>query len=86
MSSLRDAEEAGEDYDLSDYDEECHDLVNLRKPVNHLEDYDDMIQQLSLTTQKEVTLSRAMFKQLIQDDWSWKQAFIATSAMYARGK
>lgn len=63
-------------------DEDVSHDIRVTRPASYLEHYDDAISMLEWTTQSEVELDRMQFKQYVRDEWSWKQAFTATSAMY----
>ena len=70
----------GEDVEISDVLDDVD--FNMVKPVNYLHHYDDMIGQLDMTSQTKLSLSSAVYKQLVQDDWSWKSNFNFTKSLY----
>jgi len=63
-------------------DEDVEHNIRVVRPTSYLNDYDEAIAMLEWTTQSEVELDRHQFKQYVRDEWAWKQAFTATSAMY----
>jgi hypothetical protein len=79
-AKLFNAQEDGEDYDLHDLMKDVK--LHLDKPVEYLEQYDDFIEQLTMTAQDEFELSRTMFKQLVQDDWEWTRNFKMSNSKY----
>ena len=54
-----------------------------QKPKHYLEDYDHVIQMLTLTTQKSIQLDPKTFAQLVLNDWEWSQSFYGLTASYA---
>lgn len=74
------AQDDGEDYTLDDLLDDVD--LRLDKPLEFLQQYDDFIEQLEWTEQKTFELSRVMFKQLVQDDWSWTHRFKQSNSKY----
>jgi len=56
--------------------------IEVVRPISYLESYDEAIAMLEWTVDKEVELDRSQFKQYVQDEWVWKQAFVRTAGMY----
>ena len=56
--------------------------VYLDRPKSYLDSYDSAICQLEWTTDTEIELDQNEFKQLVQDEWNWKQGFTAMAATY----
>ena len=71
------------DWELDDLTNDVE--MDLDKPRQFLEHYDDMIGQLGMTSQKKFTLSRAMYKQLVQDEWEWSRNWKMSNSMYVGG-
>ena len=63
-------------------EEDVEHTIRVTRPTSYLDSYDEAIAMLEWTTQSEVELDRLEFKQYVLDEWAWKQAFTATSAMY----
>lgn len=65
--------EAGNPVDLS---------FNLPKPRSYADEYEDAIQMLEWEQNETVELDQTQFKNLVQDEWHWKDAFASTTSMY----
>ena len=59
--------------------------VHVVVPVNFLEEYDNAISMLEMTTQETIQLDAEQFKAYIKDDWSWKKEFNAVNSAYLGG-
>lgn len=57
--------------------------VSLTRPECHLDEYNTALEMLEWSTEDEVELTQQEFKQFVQDEWSWKEAFAQTTQMYA---
>jgi hypothetical protein len=55
---------------------------NLPIPENHVADFDTAIEMLQWDKGKTVKLSMREFKQYVENEWGWQQAFIANTASY----
>ena len=66
---------AGQELDVS------HTLQTVR-PVSFEKTYDEVIAMLEWTTDKEVELDRNEFTMYVQDQWGWKDSFLATTRIY----
>jgi len=62
--------------------EDVDHMVDIVRPFSYLESYDEAIAMLEWTIDQEVELDRQQFKQYVQDEWVWKQAFVRTAGMY----
>lgn len=58
-------------------------FVNLPRPTDHTRDYDRAIQMLDLEVESVVTLSNEDFANLVQDDWDWRNQFLASNSAYS---
>ena len=56
--------------------------INLEPPTNHVDDYDRAIEMCDWSVDDEIALTELEFRQLVQDDWSWKQQFTASNKLY----
>lgn len=63
-------------------EEDVDHSIKVVRPTDYTDSYDEAIAMLEWTTEKEVEIDRQQFKQYVQDEWVWKQAFAATSALY----
>ena len=51
-------------------------------PVNYADNYTRAIRMLELSVEDTIDVEEHIFNQLVLDEWGWKQAFVAQSAMY----
>lgn len=51
-------------------------------PDDHTGDYDDVIAMMQWSLDNTIELTQAQFKQYIQDDWGWKDAWTTSNATY----
>lgn len=65
--------EAGKDVNLA---------FNLPKPKSYADEYEDAIQMLTWEQKDSVELDQTQFKNLVQDEWHWKDGFAATTQFY----
>lgn len=56
--------------------------IDVVRPMNFTKEYDEAIALLEWSTDAEVELSRAQFVQYVQDQWTWKMAFAASTQSY----
>jgi hypothetical protein len=56
--------------------------VQLVEPQDHTKDYDRVIKMLEMCTEEKVFISDSEFAQYVQDDWGWKQQFVASTSNY----
>ena len=57
--------------------------VNIVRPTDFTEFYDNAITMLEWTVDEFIELDMNEFNQYIQDEWSWKQNFNLTNSLYA---
>jgi hypothetical protein len=60
-------------------------LSSLQKPQSHVKDYDRVIGMLEMSVEEELEITAQEFSQYVQDEWSWREAFAASTANY-KGK
>ena len=53
-----------------------------QKPSSYEKDYERAIRMLELSVEDTIELEEDIFNQLVLDEWSWKNSFTATSALY----
>ena len=58
-----------------------HTLKTVR-PASYESSYDEAIAMLEWTTDKEVELDQHEFKQYVQNEWTWKNAFATSTLSY----
>lgn len=51
-------------------------------PVNYADNYTRAIRMLELSVEDVIDVEEHVFNQLVLDEWGWKQAFVAQSALY----
>lgn len=51
-------------------------------PVNYADNYTRAIRMLELSVEETIDVEEQVFNQLVLDEWGWKQAFVAQSALY----
>lgn len=61
-------------------DEYLH--IDLQRPESHEKDYDTALEMLEWHENDTIEVSQSEFKQFIQDEWSWKRQFAATTQTY----
>jgi len=54
-----------------------------QRPVGYLPQYDRALGMLELTTDTKVALSAWDYARFVEDDWDWKDQFVATSQAYS---
>lgn len=54
-----------------------------KRPENHVEEYDEIIERLEFSLDEEINLTHQDFNQYVRDKWGWKGEFIATSNLYS---
>lgn len=69
---------AGKDVDANHISGLLHD-----KPNDHTRDYDRVIGMLEMHTEDVVTLDARDFGRYVQDDWEWKDQWLASNASYS---
>ena len=57
--------------------------VYLPRPDDHTDEYDRAIEMLKMETSDIVEITADDFAHFVQDDWDWKDRFLATSSVYA---
>jgi hypothetical protein len=52
------------------------------RPVSYEDSYNRAIRMMELSVDSIIELEEQVFNQLVLDEWSWKNMFVATGAMY----
>jgi hypothetical protein len=58
--------------------------ISMPEPEDHTADYDLALGMLEMEVDENVVLAEAEYRQLVNDDWGWKNQFTATNAMYTQ--
>lgn len=53
-----------------------------QRPASYEDAYERAIRMLELSVDETIELEEHIFNQLVLDEWSWKQNFVASSALY----
>ena len=53
-----------------------------QRPSSYEKDYDRAIRMLELSVEDTIELEEDIFNQLVLDEWTWKNSFTASSALY----
>ena len=61
-----------------------HSVWPLAHPVNHLEDYDRVINMLEFSVADKVSLSSDDFDAYVRNNWTWKEQFVNSNLFYVR--
>lgn len=56
----------------------------LRVPEDYTSAYDSCIEMLRWSQEETITLAADEFRQFVQDQWDWKDGFIAGNAAYSQ--
>lgn len=55
---------------------------NEPRPEDHTNDYDVVLDMLSMSVADTITLSQREFAQYVRDEWGWKQEFLMSASNY----
>lgn len=61
-------------------------LLQHREPDSHENDYDAAITMLEMSVDETLTVPANLFRQLVMDEWDWKQDFEVTTSAYLLGE
>ena len=53
-----------------------------QKPVSYEQNYNRAIRMLELSVDETIEVEEDVFNQLVLDEWSWKNAFVASASLY----
>ncbi len=53
-----------------------------QRPTSYEKDYDRAIRMLELSVEDTIELEEDIFNQLVLDEWTWKNAFVASASLY----
>lgn len=66
---------------LANGDVLVHRYINA-PPEDHTSDYDDVIAMMGWAKDDVIELTQGQFKQYVQDDWGWKEAWVTSNTGY----
>lgn len=58
-------------------------LIRLQKPASHEKDYDRVLRMLELEVEETAMLDEEAFRNLVMDEWEWKERFTAANKLYS---
>jgi hypothetical protein len=58
--------------------------VTLVEPQDHTKDYDRALRMLTMSVSDTVFISEQEFACYVEDDWGWKNAFVAQTSNYSK--
>jgi hypothetical protein len=69
-------------------DKDVNHTIDLERPQEHLEEYDQLLLMLDMSVDTTVLLTQTEFRQYVMDKWSWKERFTTSTEAYkmARGQ
>jgi hypothetical protein len=53
-----------------------------QKPVSYEKEYNRAERMLELSVEEVIEVEQDVFNQLVLDEWSWKNAFVASASLY----
>lgn len=53
-----------------------------QRPTSYEDSYNRAIRMMELSVDEVIELEEQIFNQLVLDEWMWKQAFVASGALY----
>lgn len=59
------------------------DIVKLKAPPLHVKTYDRVISMLEHSVGTEVELTEGIYREIVLDEWDWKDEFEAISSSYS---
>lgn len=57
--------------------------IGLKPPQDHTKAYDTIIKMLELSTEELIELDADQVRHFVNDDWEWKEQFLATNSAYS---
>lgn len=59
---------------------------NIPEPIDHTDEYDQIIDQIKWNEEEQIKLDYRDFNRFVLDNWDWKDEFIGTNAFYSKFK
>ncbi len=63
-----------------------YEFNRLTPPQDHTKDYDRVIRMLEMSTSDEITCTEKQFNQYVLDEWTWKDEFSTSNALYSKAR
>lgn len=57
--------------------------IDLYRPTNNLDDYDNIILYLDMAKDEYVELSTPDFNRYVRDQWNWKKEFLSSNSVFS---
>lgn len=61
----------------------AHIYLENQKPKEYLADYDTALEMLELSVDTEIEITQEEFKNLVKDEWSWKDVWELSNSRYS---
>lgn len=58
-------------------------VIDLIKPVTYAKQYEQALRMLEMSVDEQITLEEETFKNLVMDDWRWKENFLHSNSSYS---
>lgn len=58
--------------------------VHLPVPVDHTREYDQIVDQLEMSVDTDITLDTHSFNAYVRDEWEWNRAFATSNTRYVK--
>lgn len=58
--------------------------LTLVEPMDQTKEYDQAIRKLEMSVHDTIEIDDATFRQLVCDDWAWKQGFLISNSNYSQ--
>ena len=68
--------------DVDDKEKEPKTYFDLPKPEDHTEEYDDVIELLKMSQDKQLKITSSEHRQYVLDKWQWKDHWSASNTAY----
>lgn len=56
--------------------------INLKQPESHIEEYDQAIAMLKMTSDIKIEINGNTFAQLVMDKWDWQHSFASNTKVF----
>ena len=58
-------------------------MIKLVEPMDQTKEYDRAIRMLEMSVDTTIELDEMQFRQLVMDDWTWKDQFLVANSSYS---
>lgn len=59
-------------------------IADMEVPRSHVKTYDRVIAMLTMSCGTEIEITEPVFRELVLDEWDWKEKFINVSSSYSK--